>query len=248
MKRILLFFIFLLSGFNVFAQADIVTVISDGVATYTAGQTTTYTITVTNQGPNSATNVVVASAVPAGLDPLLVTWTGSNGSNGTGDLSDTIATMTNGQVVTYQIVVPIPSNFDQSANLVYMVEVTSATPDPNPACADCIDTNTPNPLANLVTTNTNNQAQYVLGTTVTYVMTITNQGPSDAINVNISSNIPGGITNMSWSGPNGSGGVGGMFTSLPVLAVGETVQYLVQIQIPQSYNLASNLVSTITVS
>ncbi|WP_188363247.1 choice-of-anchor L domain-containing protein, partial [Flavobacterium orientale] len=248
MKRILLFCVFLLSSFTLLAQADIVTVITDGAATYTAGQTTTYTITVTNQGPNSATNVVVSSVVPAGIDPLLVTWTGSNGSNGTGDLNDILATMTNGQVVTYEIIVPIPSNFDQTADLVYEVVVTSATPDPTPACADCVDTNTPNPLANLVTTKTNNQAQYVLGTTVNYVITITNQGPSDAVDVSISDNIPGGITSMSWSGPNGSGGVGGMFTSLPVLAVGETVQYLVQIQIPQSYNLASNLVNTVTVS
>jgi len=85
MKRILLFSFFLLSSFTLVAQADLVTVITDGETTYTAGQTTTYTITVTNQGPNSATNVVVSSMVPAGIDPLLVTWTGSNGSNGTGD-------------------------------------------------------------------------------------------------------------------------------------------------------------------
>jgi large repetitive protein len=248
MKRILLFFVFLLSGFNVFAQADIVTVITDGVATYTAGQTTTYTITVTNQGPNNATNVVVSSVVPVGIDPLLVTWSGSNGSNGTGNVTDTIATMTNGQVITYQIVVPIPSSFDQTADLVYEVAVTSDTTDPNPTCDDCIDTNTPNPLANLVTTKTNNQAQYVLGTTVTYVITITNQGPSDAINVSIADNIPAGISSMSWSGPNGSSGVGGLFVNLPVMLVGETVQYFVQIQIPQSYNLASNLVNTVNVS
>jgi len=228
--------------------ADVVTTINDGSSTYTAGLSSTYIITVTNQGPSDALNVAVSCNVPDGIDPFSVVWFGSNGTSGSGNLSSVIASLANGETVTYQFIVPIPSDFDQTAIIVSQVTVTSSTPDPNANCGSCSDTNTPNPLANLVTTKTNNQAQYVLGTTVNYVITITNDGPSDAIDVSISDNIPAGINSMTWSGPNGSGGVGGLFVTLPVLAVGETVEYLIQIQIPQSYNLASNLINTVTVS
>jgi len=230
------------------AQADIVATISDGVTTYTAGTTNTYTVTVTNNGPGSASNVNVSSLVPVGIDPTLVTWSGSNGSSGTGVLTNVIPTLANAQLVTYTITVPIPSNFPQTQDLVYTVVVTSTTPDPDTLNNSVSDVDTPNALANLAATKTNGQGQYLLGSTVNYTITITNLGPSDAINVNIIDNVPGGTTNASWTASNGTNGVGSINVIIPVMTVGEVLVYTMQVTIPQSFNTANTLVNTVNVS
>src|SRR5690606_22828725 len=83
-------------------EADlVVTKTLNSGTTYTAGMDAVYTITVTNNGPIAAQNVVVSDMVPAGFDPATVAWYGTNGSNGTGNLSDTIATLEDGETVTY---------------------------------------------------------------------------------------------------------------------------------------------------
>src|SRR5690606_21921312 len=119
-----------------------------------------------------------------------VTWTGSNGSSGSGDLTDNIPVLADGETVTYTVVMPVPSNFSQTSDLVNEVVVTSDTPDPTPDCPDCIHTATPNPLANLVTVKTNNQSTYVANQQSTYTITITNPGPSDAYNISVSDPKP----------------------------------------------------------
>jgi uncharacterized repeat protein (TIGR01451 family) len=219
MKRILLIIAVFLCYITGSAQADVVAVITDGVTTYTAGTTNTYTITVTNNGPNAAANVSINALIPAGIDSTTVTWTGSDGSNGTGVLTNLIPSMTNGQVITYTLIVPIPANFPQTQNLVYDVVASSTTADPNPSNNSTSDVDTPNALANLVTVKTNGQGQYLLGSTVTYTITITNQGPSDAINVNIIDNMPSGTINGSWTGPGGTTGVGNINVIVPVIDV-----------------------------
>ncbi|WKW45959.1 Ig-like domain-containing protein [Myroides sp. JBRI-B21084] len=120
--------------------ADIVTVKTDGQTMYVAGSTVTYTITVTNNGPTAATNVTVADTAPAGT--TISSWTGSNGSSGTGDVNNVLPTLAVGQTVTYTVNVAVPATM--TGNLTNTVTVTSVTPDPNPACTTCTDTDTPN--------------------------------------------------------------------------------------------------------
>src|SRR5690606_18232233 len=140
--------------------ADLVTIKTDGSPTYTAGTTTVYTISVTNNGPDDATDVTIEDIVPAGITAANVTWTGPNGA-GTGNINETFANVAVGQTLTYTVTMPIPANFDQTADLVNTVTVTSDTPDPNPECAGCTDTNTPAPSANLTVLKSNGQTQFL---------------------------------------------------------------------------------------
>ncbi|WP_129752076.1 choice-of-anchor L domain-containing protein, partial [Flavobacterium beibuense] len=219
------------------ASADLVVTktLASG-ATYTAGMDAVYTITIENMGPTEAQNVDVSDVIPAGIDPTTVTWYGSNGTSGTGNLTDNVASIAVGEVVTYQLVMPVPSNFNQTANIVNQVQVTSSTPDPNPACPDCIHTATPNPLANLVTVKSNGQSTYVAGTQTIYTITVTNPGPSDAYNVVVHDAKPYQIVLMTWIG-NGASGSGTMHNTIPVLAAGESMTYEVSIEIPDDYHL-----------
>uniref|UniRef100_UPI0030EEC6CF Ig-like domain-containing protein n=1 Tax=uncultured Flavobacterium sp. TaxID=165435 RepID=UPI0030EEC6CF len=120
-------------------SADIVTVKTDNSATYTPGTNVTYTITVTNNGPDDATNVVVSDALPSGI--TTATWSGDNGSSGTGALLDTLPTLANGTTVIYTLTLTVPSSY--TGNLTNVVTITSDTSDPNPSCPTCTDIDTP---------------------------------------------------------------------------------------------------------
>src|SRR5690606_34785759 len=105
---------------------------------YIAGTTNVYTITVTNNGPEDATDVHVSNAIPAGITQF--SWTGSNGTSGTNvALDDTIAILPNGDTVTYTITIQIPAGF--TGNLTSTAAVTATSTDPTPACTQCVDTN-----------------------------------------------------------------------------------------------------------
>lgn len=99
--------------------------------------------------------------------------------------------------------------------------------------------------ADLVTVKTNNQTVYVPGTTTVYTITITNNGPSDALNVNVNDAIPAGISNMTWSG-NGSSGTGNLNDVIPILSNGNSIVYQVSVVIPNSFT--GNLTNTVLVS
>ncbi|MBD3582406.1 choice-of-anchor L domain-containing protein, partial [Flavobacterium selenitireducens] len=225
------------------AGADIVVTNSDASMMFTPGTTTSYTIMITNNGPDAATNVNVSDAVPAGIPAGNVTWTGPNGT-GTGAINENFPTLAVGQTLTYVVNVGIPSGFDQETNLVNTVEVTSATPDPNPDCAACVDTDTPAPFADLVGSKSDSRADYLTNEELTYSITITNLGPSDAVNVQVSDPFPDQITQMSWTG-NGASGTGPLQNVIPNLAVGQVVTYQVTIFVPLNYDLThQTLVNT----
>ncbi|WP_294818204.1 choice-of-anchor L domain-containing protein [uncultured Flavobacterium sp.] len=227
------------------ASANIVTekTLASGTQ-YTAGTDAIYTITVTNEGPDAATGVLVQDMVPAGLPADDAVWTGSNGTSGTGNLTDTIATLALGETVTYTFTIPVPSGFDQETTITNTVTVTSTSVDPVPACDDCTVVATPNPQANIVTLKTNGQDKYLAGEQTTYTITITNPGPSDAHNISVSDPKPVNIQMMTWEG-NDAGGSGAMQNTINVLPAGESVVYTVTMFVPENYPDTSYLLRNV---
>ncbi|WP_051224638.1 choice-of-anchor L domain-containing protein [Flavobacterium tegetincola] len=248
MKRILLLFLLLISSYVSFSQADITVTNTDGFTVFIPGVARVYTVTVTNNGPMAAENLVVQGTLTAGIDLANVTWSGNNSTSGTGILNATIATMAVGSTVIYTVNVPVPSNFSQTTNLVHQVSTSSTTTDPDPSCIACTDTDTPTPFADLVTVKTNNQTQYLVGETTVYVITVNNIGPSDAVNVNVSDAIPVGLnpSQMSWTSSTGASGTGALNQTVPALPVGETLTYNVSIAVPTNYS--GNLINQVIVS
>ncbi|HEX8268759.1 MAG TPA: choice-of-anchor L domain-containing protein, partial [Flavobacterium sp.] len=227
--------------------ADLVVTKTDGASTYTAGTTKTYFITITNNGPAPATNVTVSDLVPAGINPTTVTWTGPSGA-GSGNINQNFANVAVGQVLSYTVTVPVPANFDQTANLVNTVVVTSTTPDPNPGCPGCTDTDLPFPSANISVLKSDGQTGYTSDTDITYNIVITNVGPSDAVNVAVADALPAGITEMEWEGSNGSSGTGALSDVIANLAVGQVATYAVTIHVPENYHVSHpTLVNTAVV-
>ena len=126
-------------------QADLVTIKTDNQTEYTAGQDVVYTITVTNNGPSDAVNVKVVDDFPAGI--TVGKWKKGAGAETVGSLDDTTASLVNGASVTYTVTLSVPSSF--IGNLVNLAKITSDTPDPDPTCVGCSDTNTPAPTVDV---------------------------------------------------------------------------------------------------
>jgi uncharacterized repeat protein (TIGR01451 family) len=235
-------------------SADLVTVKTDGSATYTAGTNVVYTVTVTNNGPSDAVNVLVVDNAPTGttITGWTATGTGATPPNlsGTGNISETIASMPDGSSVTYTITVSVPSSY--TGNLVNTAVVTSDTPDPDPSCAGCTDTDTPAPSADLVTVKTDGSATYTAGTNVVYTVTVTNNGPSDAVNVLVVDNAPTGTTITGWTAtgtgatPPNLSGTGNISETIASMPDGSSVTYTITVSVPSSYT--GNLVNTAVVT
>jgi gliding motility-associated-like protein/uncharacterized repeat protein (TIGR01451 family) len=231
--------------------ADIVTTITDNSATYRAGDPRIYTITITNNGPSDAENVVVQGNVSSGVPLSNISWSGSGGGFTMGYLNDVIPTLANGASVTYIVYVEVPSGYSQTENLIANVSVTSDATDPNPGCTNCIDIDTPNPNADIVVYKTNNQTQFLLNEPTVYTITVRNDGASDAVNVVVNDAVPPGIPaeKMSWVSSIGTSGIGAISDLIPNLANGEIVIYKVTVQVPQFMSsITGNLINTVNVT
>lgn len=75
---------------------------------------------------------------------------------------------------------------------------------------------------------------YKPGQETTYVIAVTNNGPSDAIDIIVSDPLPEGAVYMSWNSTINTSGNGNLYDVIPVLAVGETVTYYVTVKINES--------------
>lgn len=224
------------------SPADLEVIKTDNQSVYIAGTNVTYTISITNNGPGNAANVVVNDALPAGI--AVMDWTSSIGGSGSGALNETIATLANGSTVTYTVTIAVPAAY--TGDLVNTATVSSDTADPNPGCTKCTDTDTQYiPKADLVTIKTNDQEYYTAGTQVVYTITVTNNGPDTAENVTVSDALPVGIMVMDWTSSIGTSGSGALNESIAALPNGNTVIYTVTIAVPAAYT--GDLINTAVV-
>ena len=74
MKKLLLLFVFLLSSYISFAQADIKVVNTNFQTQYVQGSEVVYTISVINLSSVNATNILVTSVISNGISQK--NWTG----------------------------------------------------------------------------------------------------------------------------------------------------------------------------
>lgn len=166
-------------------SSDLVVTKTNAVTSVNAGSSTTYTVTVTNNGPSSVTGAVLTDAAAAGLSKTAVACSGTPGQC-TAGTTPTVSTLESGYALpalasgqSYQIVVTASVTATSgSVSNSATVAVPSGTVDPAAGNNSATDTDTVTPVVDLVITKTNGTATSVSGSTVTYTVTVTNNGPS----------------------------------------------------------------------
>ncbi len=234
------------------STADLKITNTDGKTQYVPGTTNTYAIVVTNDGPSNVTGATVANTLPAGVTG---TWTvvyagGATGNaSGTGSISE-LVNMPSGATATYTYVVSVPSSYTGSFVNTATVAVPAGVTDPTPANNLATDTDTQNSVADLKITNTDGKTQYVPGTTNTYTMVVTNDGPSNVTGATVANTLPAGVTGT-WTVVYAGGATGntsgtGSISELVDMPSGATATYTYVVSVPSGYT--GNFVNTGTVT
>ncbi|MDB6121937.1 MAG: hypothetical protein JWQ71_930, partial [Pedosphaera sp.] len=222
-------------------QADLA-VLKSGSATVLAGGNLTYTITVTNLGPSTASNVVVSDNLP-----LNVTFvSASNGGLLTGNVVNwaAITSLANGAVTSFTVTVKAPAN----GSITNSANATSSTGDPvsannNGSSAASVVVTTVTPQADVAVLKTGS-ATVLAGDNLTYTIMVTNLGPSAASNVVVSDNLPSTVTFVSAT----SGGLlNGNVVNWPAitsLANGGVTTFTVTVKAPASGSITNTASTT----
>ena len=199
-----------------------------------AGNDLTYTITVTNNGPDDATSVTVTDNLPPELTFGSCNATGGGACGG----SDNSRTVTFASLpVGASETITITANVAAAApdgSISNTALVTGATSDPN--SDNDSDTVAVSVIhqADLALTKTASASAVQVGTNVTYLVTLANTGPNSALNATLTDALPPGLTFVSNSGANGwtcvnpAAGSGGTITcSITSLASGGTATFTI---------------------
>ena len=228
-------------------QADLSITKTDGVGSVTAGTSTTYTVTVTNNGPSTEpVGVVVFDTIPAGttgttLAPDCVT-------SAVTFTCTTSAPLAPGGSVSYLLTLAVDPTY-VAPTLVNTATISfSPISDPNAANDSATDVDTVTQSADLSITKTDGVGSVTAGTSTTYTVTITNNGPStEPVGVVVFDTIPAGTTGTTLAPDCVTSAVTFTCTTSAPLAPGGSVSYLLTLAVDPTY-VAPTLVNTATIS
>jgi uncharacterized repeat protein (TIGR01451 family) len=178
------------------ASADLSVTKTDGVTSATAGGSMTYTITASNAGPSNATGATVADTLPASLT---CTWTcvGAGGgtcmASGSGNINDTV-NLPSGGSVTYTASCTISAAAAGSLSNTAAVTAPAGVTDPTPGNNSATDIDALGASADLSITQTDGVTSVTAGSSVTYTITASNAGPSNATGAAVVDTLPASLT------------------------------------------------------
>ncbi len=188
-------------------KADLAITKTDGVTTAAPGGSVTYTITASNAGPSNAPGATVADTFPASLT---CSWTCAGAGGGTcttpgsGNINDTV-NLPAGSSVTYTANCTIASSATGTLSNTATVSAPAGVPDPTTANNSATDTDTLAPSADLAITKTDGVTTATPGGSVTYSITASNAGPSNATGATVADTFPASLT-CSWTCAGAGGG------------------------------------------
>jgi uncharacterized repeat protein (TIGR01451 family) len=204
------------------ASADLSVTKTDAPDPVVAGTNITYTITVTNAGPSTASTVALADTLPAGTTFVSLSspggWsctTPAVGAGGTVNCS--VAALGVGSAV-FTLVVQVDGSTATSTVISNTATVSAATTDAAPGNNSATSTTTVGSgSADLSITKVDTPDPVTAGTNLTYTITATNAGPSAATTATVSDTLPAGTTFVSLASP------GGWSCTTPAVGAGGTV-------------------------
>ena len=201
-----------------------------GTSQVYAGQQVNYTVTVTNNGPDTAENVNLKDEFTSLWferlsNPQYRVFDGSTWTGWTPILNNPwnilLGDITNGNSKIIEVMGTVLSS-SPTGTITNTATANSTTPDPTPENKDTANTNVET-RADLSITKTGTPNPVVAGKTLTYTITIHNNGPSDAQNVILTDDVTSFLNNPTFTTSLGSSGNWTGNLNLGVLASGDTI-------------------------
>lgn len=186
-----------------FLSADLGVTKTDSPDPVAAGSNLTYTITVTNNGPDPAAAASLSDTLPAGTRFVSLSspagWsctTPAVGSGGTVSCTQTSLAVGSG---VFTLTVAVDPSVAAGTVLSNTAAVASTTNDPVPGNGSATATTTVSASSDLRVTNTSSPPNVINGQPITYTIVVTNDGPSIAQSVQLTHPVPTGTTFTSLS-------------------------------------------------
>ena len=218
-----------------------------GPATAVAGEDVSYELVVDNAGPADAVGLSVTDSLPAGTSFVSAdggaSWTCTNDA----DISVTCTATGLAAGATAAPITVVVSAPPDAGTITNTASVTADTPDPDPSdnSADAVTVVTASADLSIVKSG---PATVAAGGTVSYDLVVTNDGPSEAVDVSVTDTLPAGVVFGSAAGTgwacSNSGDVS-VSCALPSLASGASSTITVQVSAPAQ---AASLLNSAEVS
>src|SRR5262249_29352396 len=177
-----------------------------------AGNNLTYTIMLTNNGPDRKRDVNVIDTLPANTTFVLfaapVGWTTTTPAAGSaGTVAASLASLDSGLPATFTLVVKVAPGVAGGTTISDTASATTATNDPfsgdNAATATTTVNAAPVAMADVAVGITDGPDPVVAGNNLTYTITVTNNGPDAAQNVSLIDTLPANTTFVLFAAPLG---------------------------------------------
>lgn len=178
-------------------NADLAVTKTDDPDPVTEGTNVTYTVTVTNNGPGAATNVILTDVLDG-----LVTFVSATPTQGTcgenmGTVSCDLGSLANSATATVTIIVTTPDVVD-AVQITNQASVSGTETDPVGTNDSATEQTTVVPagpaMADLALTKSDSpDPVFSGGQQIWYTLTVTNNGPDDASNVVLTDTLPNGV-------------------------------------------------------
>lgn len=229
-----------------FSSADLSLTKTADTTTPNVGSNVTFTLTLTNEGPDAATNVAVLDDFPPGLTFVRFNSSQGNYNSGTGLWS--VGTVNAGSNATLTLV----ATANSTTTSINAAQVTASdqfdpdsTPNNNNPSEDDQDSVTVSPQsADLELAMSVNDTAPNLGGTVTYTIEVTNRGVSTATGVEVTNRLPAGLTFNSFLTSQGSYNSSSGVWTVGTIANGATAT----LQITATINQNGSITNTAQVS
>jgi uncharacterized repeat protein (TIGR01451 family) len=173
------------------------------------GDTITYTLTLSNNGPARATNVSLTDLLPEG-----VTYVSDDGGGNYDHVSGvwTIGTLEAAENATLHITATVDIGTAGHVITNFIVNVTADQDDSNDTPDDSSEDIVVGGGTDLAVSKTVDNGAPDEGDTITYTLTVVNNGPAQATGVSITDPLPDGVTYVGHTGDGSYDSVTGVWT------------------------------------
>ena len=173
------------------AQADLSITKADSPDPVIAGINLQYILSATNNGPSDATGVTLTDTLPAGVVLDSATPTQGSCSESGGTVTCNLGGVGAGASASSSILVAVdPSTRGTITNT---ASVSASEPDPDASNNSATQDTTVNAQADLSITKADSPDPVIAGINLQYILSATNNGPSDATGVTLTDTLPAGV-------------------------------------------------------